>query len=346
MARNDIFDANAAMKIDVLVLNGVFDTGLAAVLDAFATANELAEAQQLASIVFDVTVVGLSRQVRSNQGFEVPVSPARDRSPPDWVIVPAIGERAPEPLAAAFATPEAQAAARALRGWADRGAQVAAACIGTFVAAEAGVLNGEIATTTWWLAPYFRQRYPLVRLEDGRMLVRSGRVLTAGAALSHMDMALWLIRQVSPSLAETTARYLIVDSRPTQSVYAISDHLLHADPLVQRFEHWARAHLADGFSLDEAARASGASKRTLMRRLNEALGKTPLSYFQDLRVERAVHLLQTSSDDVETIAAAVGYAEGVTLRNLLRRKLGRGVRELRSDTRMAGAGETGTIKQG
>jgi hypothetical protein len=80
------------------------------------------------------------------------------------------------------------------------------------------------------------------------MLVRSGRVLTAGAALSHMDMALWLIRQASPLLADLTARYLIVDSRPTQSAYAMSDHLAHADPIVQKFERWARERLADGFS--------------------------------------------------------------------------------------------------
>jgi transcriptional regulator GlxA family with amidase domain len=320
-----------AMKIDVLSLNGVFDTGLAAVLDAFATANELAAAQGLTSVAFEVTVVGLHRQVRTNQGFSVPVSPAKGRALRDWVIVPAIGERAPESLAAALATPETQAAARLLRQWADDGGHVAAACIGTFIAAESGVLDGEIATTTWWLAPFFRQRYPRVRLDDGRMLVRSGRVLTAGAALSHMDMALWLIRQASPSLAELTARYLIVDSRPTQSAYAMSDHLAHADPLVQRFERWARDHLTVGFSLDEAARAIGASKRTLARRINDVLGKSPLSYLQDLRVERAVHLLRTSSDDVEKIAAAVGYADGVTLRNLLRRRLGRGVREIRSE---------------
>ncbi len=319
------------MKIDVLALNGAFDTGLAAVLDAFATANELALAQGLASVAFDVSVVAVGRRIRTKQGFTLKALPARGREPPDWVVVPAIGEKAPEPLAAALVTPEARAAADILRRWADQGAQVAAACVGTFVAAESGVLDNETATTTWWLAPYFRQRYPRVRLDDGRMLVRSGRVLTAGAALSHMDMALWLIRQASPLLAETTARYLIVDSRPTQSAYAMSDHLAHADPIVQRFERWARNSLANGFSLDEAAHVIGASKRTLARRINDVLGKSPLSYFQDLRVERAVHLLRTSSDDVEKIAAAVGYEDGVTLRNLLRRKLGRGVREIRSE---------------
>jgi transcriptional regulator GlxA family with amidase domain len=318
------------MKIDVLALNGVFDTGLAAVLDAFATANELRAAQGLESTAFEVTVVGLRRRVRTSQGLQVPVSPAHGRTSADWVVVPAIGDRTPETLATALAVPEVRDAARLLELWADQGARVAAACIGTFVAAESGVLNGETATTTWWLAQYFRQRYPLVRLDEGRMLVRSGRVLTAGAALSHMDMALWLIRQASPSLASTTARYLVVDSRPAQSLYAISDHLAHVDPLVQRFERWARGRLANGFSLDDAARATGASKRTLARRMNNVLGKTPLSYFQDLRVERAVHLLRTSSDDVEKIAAAVGYADGVTLRNLLRRKLGRGVREIRA----------------
>ena len=59
------------------------------------------------------------------------------------------------------------------------------------------------------------------------------------------------------------------------------------------------------------------------------LGKTPLSYFQDLRIERAVHLLRTGTESVDQIAAQIGYADGVTLRTLLRRKLGKGVRELR-----------------
>jgi transcriptional regulator GlxA family with amidase domain len=318
------------MKIDVLILNGVFDTGLAAVLDAFATANGLAVAQGLPSVSFSVSLFGIQSPVQTNQGFTLPVAPAGDRTRGDWVIVPAIGARAPEPLTAALATPEAQAAARLLRQWADDGANVAAACIGTFIAAEAGVLDGETVTTTWWLAPFFRQRYPQVRLDDRRMLVRSGRVLTAGAALSHMDMALWLIRQGSPVLADMTARHLVVDSRPSQSAYAMSDHLAHSDELVRDFERWARDHLADGFSLDEAARAVKATKRTLTRRLKAVLGKSPLSYFQDLRIERAVHLLRTTNDSVDSIATAVGYADGVTLRNLLRRKLGRGVREIRS----------------
>jgi transcriptional regulator GlxA family with amidase domain len=161
------------------------------------------------------------------------------------------------------------------------------------------------------------------------MIVRSGRFVTAGAALGHMDLALYLIRGVSPQLASLTAKYLIVDSRPSQSAYALTDHLAHSDPIVQRFESWARARLRHGFSLDDAAKATGSSKRTLARHMQIVLGKTPLSYFQSLRVERAVHLLKTGNASVDEVAARVGYSDGATLRALLRRQLNRGVKEIR-----------------
>jgi transcriptional regulator GlxA family with amidase domain len=161
------------------------------------------------------------------------------------------------------------------------------------------------------------------------MIVRSGSVVTAGAGLSHVDLALWLVRAVSPQLAALTARYLIVDSRPSQSAYALSDHLIHNDPIVERFEVWARTRLGKGFSLDEAARAVGASKRTLARRMQNVLGKSPLAYFQSLRIERAVHLLKTGTASVDHVAAKVGYSDGATLRSLLRRRLKLGIREIR-----------------
>jgi transcriptional regulator GlxA family with amidase domain len=111
--------------------------------------------------------------------------------------------------------------------------------------------------------------------------------------------------------------------------YALTDHLIHSDRIVQRFEGFARSHLARGFSLDAAARAVGASKRTLARRMRGVLGKTPLAYVQDLRVERAVHLLKTSRASVDDVAARVGYADAATLRTLLRRRLQAGVKQIR-----------------
>ena len=320
------------MRISVLALDGVFDLGLSAVLDALQTANELIELSDMAVPRFDVRIVGVRKKVGTSQGLRVPVH-APSAKAPDCVVVPAIGFKMPAPLEAALTRPDIADAAALLRRWADRGSMVAAACIGTFVVAESGLLDGQHATTTWWLAPLFRKRYPNVSLDESNMVVKSGRFVTAGAALSHIDLALWLVRGVSPELAALTAKYLIVDTRPSQSAYALADHLVHDDPVVQRFERWARARLTRGFSLDEAAKATGASKRTLARHMQNVLGKSPLAYFQSLRIERAVHLLKTGNASVDEIAARVGYADGTTLRTLLRRRLNLGIREIRNSSR-------------
>ena len=317
------------MRIHVLALNGVFDTGLSAVLDAFGMANWLAEMTGTSSLRFQVRVVGLRKTITTARGLSVPVTAAVRAQMPDAVVMPAISQLTPEPLLRALASSEVREAGALLRKWSGRGALSAAACVGTFVLAESALLDGEEATTTWWLAPLFRQRYPRVRLDESRIVVQSNAFVTAGAALSHMDLALALIRRASPELASLTAKYLAVDTRTSQAVYTISDHLAHSDPLVRQFERWARGRLAEGFSLDQAAAALATSKRTLARRMQSVLGKTPLAYFQDLRIEHAVHLLKTTHTSVDQIAAAVGYAEGVTLRTLLRRRLGRGVREIR-----------------
>ncbi|HET7526322.1 MAG TPA: helix-turn-helix domain-containing protein [Burkholderiaceae bacterium] len=313
------------MRIDVLALDGVFDTGLTALLDVFGTANELSGGKS----PLRVRTVGVRRRVRTDLGLQVPVQLADDRQRPDLMVAPALGTKTPQALAAALQRRDVRDAVALLRDRATHGTRMAAACTGTFMLAASGALDGRRATTTWWLAPYFRQLHPQVQLDESRMLVQAGDVVTAGAALAHLDLALWILRQHSPEMAGLVARYLVVDQRPSQAAYVIADHLAHTDPLIERFERWARARLAQGFSLTEAARAVGASERTLARRLNRVLGKTPLSYFQDLRIEHAVHRLQTGTASVDTIAGEVGYADGVTLRTLLRRKLGRGVRELR-----------------
>jgi transcriptional regulator GlxA family with amidase domain len=317
------------MRIHVLALNGVFDTGLAAVLDAFDTANGLAERIGISSLRFQTKVVGLRKTVTTAQGLSVPVTSAVRAQTPDAVVMPAINRTMPGPLMQALASGEVREAGAVLRNWSGSGALTAAACVGTFVLAEAALLDGEQATTTWWLASLFRHRYPRVQLDETRLIVQSNAMVTAGAALGHLDLALSLIRRASPELAGLTAKYLVADARTSQAAYTIPGHLIHADPLVHKFERWARQRLAEGFSLDQAAAELATSKRTLARRMQSVLGKSPLEYFQDLRIERAVHLLETSQASVDQIAVEVGYAEGVTLRALLRRKLGRSVREIR-----------------
>jgi transcriptional regulator GlxA family with amidase domain len=329
MVANDNLRIICDMRVAILALDGVFDTGLSVLLDTFATANELAGSRG-ARRLFDARLVGPRRRIRSALGMTTMVEPAETVRKPDWVIVPALNAKKPERLVEALGRKDVQQALAHLGAWHDRGIGIAAACIGTFLLAESGLLEGRDATTTWSLAPLFRKRYPDVRLDESRMIVASGGVVTAAAMMGHLDLALWLVRQASPETAALVARLMLIDRRTSQARYIVPDFLAHADPLVERFEGWARSNLAAGFSLQEAARALCVTARTLQRRTEAVLGKSPLAFFQDMRVERAQHLIALG-EDLDRIAGEVGYADAATLRNLLRRRLGRSVRDIRAD---------------
>jgi transcriptional regulator GlxA family with amidase domain len=329
---NANFEVIYAMRISVLALDGAFDIGLTAVLDAFRVANNLA-GRQGRKPPFDVSIVGLRKKVRTGGGLTVPVQAVTPALKPDWVVVPPLGTSTPDLLVPALERPDVRQAMVQLRRWREEVAQIATSCVGAFLVAETGLLDHREATTTWWLAPLFRQRYPKVLLDESRMLVPTEIGATAGAAMGHLDLALWLIRKASPELAAIVSRYLLADIRSSQAPYIIPNHLAQADPLILRFERWAREHLKEGFSLQAAANALATSARSLQRRCQAVLGKSPLSYFQDLRVEHAQSLLHGSGLDLDAIAAEVGYIDGATLGTLLRQRLGRGVRDLRADLR-------------
>ncbi|MCB8883726.1 helix-turn-helix domain-containing protein [Acidisoma cellulosilytica] len=317
------------MQLAILVLDGVFDTGLTVLLDSFSTANELAAAQGIPFPLFNVTLVGMQKQVRTGLGLTVLVEPVSVAAYPDWVIVPALNAKGPDHLSQALSREDVKRAVAQLRLWHESGCAVAGACIGTFLLAEAGLLDGVDATTSWSLAPFFRQRYPTTRLSDVQMIAVSGNVVTAGAVMGHMDLALWLMRRSSPEIADLVARYMLDARGSFHGRHIMPDHLAHSDPLIAKFERWAREHLASGFSLQAAASALAVGPRTLQRRMESLLGKSPLAFVQDLRVERAQHLL-AMGQNIERIAAEVGYADAATLRTLMRRQLGNGVRELRA----------------
>ncbi len=321
------------MRITILALDGLFDTGLTVSLDAFAIANNHSAKAMGGAPHFDVSIVGVRRKVRSARGLSIPVQPITAELKPDWVLVPALSGATPEQLVPALERPDVRQAMAQLHRWRAEGAQIAASCVGAFLVAETGLLDHREATTTWWLSPLFRQRYPNIRLDESRMLVPTDIGVTAGAAMGHLDLTLWLIRRASPELATLVSRYLLADIRSSQAAYIIPNHLAQADPLVLRFERWARERLQEGFSLQAAADALAVSPRSLQRRCQAVLGKSPLAYFQDLRVERAQSLIHGSGLDLDAIAAEVGYVDGATLRTLLRQRLGRGVRELRADLR-------------
>ncbi|MFI7355950.1 GlxA family transcriptional regulator [Streptomyces avidinii] len=308
------------MKIAVLALDGVFDSGLAAILDVLQAANALRGDVENPPQPWDVRTVGVRRRIRTGQGHHVDTESIASGQAVDLLVLPALSERTPNALLELVASPLHRPARRLITEAREQGTPLASSCTGTFLLAESGVLNGLRATTSWWLSPVFRQSYPAVTLDETRLVTTSDGITTAGAAFSHLDLALALVRMRSPVLADLVRRFMVMDDRESQAAYAIPSALAQCDPLVSAFETWVRAHLGQPLSVSEAARDLGVSERTLQRTMAQTLGCTPVHFIQDLRIERATYLLRTTRLPLSEIASRVGYESSGALRSLLRRR--------------------------
>lgn len=125
-----------------------------------------------------------------------------------------------------------------------------------------------------------------------------------------------------PSVAHLAARYLVLDERVSQARYMMTEHLRTTDSGLQAVETFVTENLCRQISLSELARAAGVSPRTLARRVQAGLGMTPLQFVQRIRMAHAAHLLETTRESVETVAARVGYADAAAFRRVFRRHAG------------------------
>ncbi len=166
------------MKINILALDGVFDTGLATLLDTFAAANDMARRQSMNISRFDVQMIAMTGQVKSAHGLSIPAHQASGLDYPDWIVVPAINVHARQSPPDGWH--DIAAAKRFLQNMAKHGVKIAAACLNTFILADSRLLNEQAATTSW---------------------LNAAPPMLPGAMMGHVELALWLIRQSSPPLA-------------------------------------------------------------------------------------------------------------------------------------------------
>jgi transcriptional regulator GlxA family with amidase domain len=162
-----------------------------------------------------------------------------------------------------------------LAKWHADGATITASCSGTFLLAEAGLLDGRTATTHWLYAAKLAQRYPRVNVATQRLLIDHGDVITSGGATTFLDLAIYIVERFGGvERPNAAARMLLIDrDRHSQLPYAVSagNHRLHRNELVHR----AQDHIADRLGTDlragDVAAAVGVSERTLVRHFRAEL---------------------------------------------------------------------------
>lgn len=195
----------------------------------------------------------------------------------------------------------------------NRGARIASVCVGAFVLAEAGLLDGRRATTHWAYAAELQERYPRVEVDASVLYVDEGNVLTSAGVAAGVDLCLHLVeRDHGAEAAAAVARRLVMPVHRSggQAQYIHTPVAAAESDLVD----WASRHIGDGLTVDDLARHACVSARTLTRRFRAATGLPPGEWLQRARLHRARELLESTDLAVEQVARTAGYDSGTAMR--------------------------------
>lgn len=222
--------------------------------------------------------------------------------------------------------PAPEALCQALRRAHARGARLVGLCLGTFVLADAGLLDGRPATTHWAALDTFAHRYPQVRLEPDVLYVDDGDLLTSAGTAAGIDCCLHLVRREhGAEVANRIARRLVVAPHRQGGQTQYIEQPLPADPGDDRLRAvlaWALAHLDQRLGVDDLAGRALMSRRTFTRRFRRATGASVGDWLAHQRLARAQRLLETTDRPLDHVAAEAGFGSAVSLRQRFAAALG------------------------
>jgi transcriptional regulator GlxA family with amidase domain len=249
-------------------------------------------------------------RLRTSTGFAIDAPHGLSRlAEADTIIVPSwrdVTERPPEDLL------------RALRRAHARGATIVGLCLGAFVLAETGLLDGRAATTHWRWAPDFRQRFPKVTLDADVLYIEDGRVVTSAGTAAGIDCCLHLLRaKLGAELANRVARRIVVSPHRQggQAQYVESPlPVKTGGDRLSKILDWARGRLQEPLDLDTLAAKAAMSRRTFTRRFRQTTGTTVVGWLNAQRIALAQRLLETTDLPIEQVAASAGFGSPMSLR--------------------------------
>jgi transcriptional regulator GlxA family with amidase domain len=286
----------------------------------FHTANEFLTAFGKKP-VFKVEYVGLNEYVPANNG-EYTIKTDRllkDVAYTDLLIIPpTFGDTSKGILANAEAIPYF----KKLHG---KGTSLASLCIGAFLLAETGLLNGKKCSTHWAHINEFKERYPDVEVEDEAVITEHDNIYSSGGASSLWNLILYLVEKFSDrETAVMISKYFALDiGRDSQSQFAIfRGQKNHGDADIQKVQDHIEKHYYDKLTIDALANLTNTGRRTFERRFKEATNNTPIEYMQRVRIEAAKKSFEASRKNVTEIMFDVGYTDTKAFRDIFKKITG------------------------
>lgn len=206
-----------------------------------------------------------------------------------------------------------------------RGAEVASLCIGAFILASTGLINGKKCSSHWLTADKFREMFPEVDLVDGSILSEENGIYSSGGANSYWTLLLYLLEKyTSRDIAILASKFFAVDiDRDSQQKYMMfKGQRNHADESILHAQDYIEKNIDEKITIDELANLSSIGRRSFERRFKQATNNSVLEYIQRVKIEAAKRSLETSMKNINEVMYDVGYSDTKAFRDLFKKITG------------------------